>query len=80
MTAFRLGTIKKAHDRPRPRPILAKLSQQGYKYDVYKNVNYLKDLDESKRVFIKDNLQQEVSKQRQELRCLAAAAPIVRPW
>ena len=74
VTAFRLGTINKAHSRPRPRSILVKLSQQGFKYDIYKNVKHLKDLDEGKGVFIKDDLPQEVSKQRQELRCVAAAA------
>ena len=74
VTAFRLGTVNKTHARPRPRPILVKLSQQGFKYDVYKNVKHLKDLDEGKKIFIKDDLPQEISKQRQELRCLAAAA------
>ena len=67
-------TINKTHARPRPRPILVKLSQQGFKYDVYKNVKHLKDLDEGKKIFIKDDLPQEISKQRQELQCLAAAA------
>ena len=75
VTAFRLGTINpKTHARPRPRPILVKLSQQGFKYDVYKNVKHLKDLDDGKKIFIKDDLPQEISKQRQELRCQAAAA------
>ena len=74
VTAFRLGNVSKAHANPRPRPILVKLTQQSYKYEVYKHVKNIKDLADGKRVFIKDDLPPEIAQQRQELRCLAAAA------
>ena len=51
-----------------------KLTQQGLKYDIYKQVKNLKNLDEGKRVYIKDDIPQEISQQRQELRCFTATA------
>ena len=51
-----------------------KLTQQGFKHEIYKQVKSLKNLDEGKKVFIKDDLPLAISQQRQELRCLAALA------
>ena len=74
MTAFRLVNVNKGHARQRPQPILVKMTQQGFKYEIYKHVKNLKDLDDGKKVYIKYDLLLEISQQRQELRCLAAAA------
>ena len=53
VTAFRLGNVNKGRTRVRPRPILVKLTQQGFKHEIYKQVKSLKNLDEGKKVFLK---------------------------
>ena len=74
LTAFRLGTVNKQTTRPRPRPILVKLATQANKFDIYKNVKKLKDTDNTKKVYIKDDLPSDIARQRQDMRCLAALA------
>ena len=73
LTAFRLGSVKKVN-KPRPRPILVKLSTQSIKFDIYKHVKNLRDSDKWKRIFISDDLPREIADERKTLRCLAATA------
>ena len=73
VTAFRLGAVKSSK-RSRPRMILVKLSSPNFKHEIYKNVKKLKDNDSYKRTYVKDDLPEDIARQRQELRCLAVAA------
>ena len=44
------------------------------KYEIYKHVNHLKDNETWKKVYISDDVPQEVAEQRKILRTLAASA------
>ena len=74
VTAYRLGGVNKQTTRPKPRPILVKLTSPTDKYEIYKNVKKLKEKEETKRVYIKDDLPVDIARQRQDMRCLAALA------
>ena len=64
----------KSTKRTWPRMILVKLLAANFKYEIFQNVKKLQDKDIYKQVFIKDDLAEDIARQRQELRCLAAAA------
>lgn len=67
--AYRLG--KKG---PSPRPILVKFSKESIRNEVNRKRFNLKDSDESKNVFLNEDLPAKVNAYRADLRCLVAHA------
>ena len=74
LTAFRLGTVNKSKGPKRARPMLVKLQSQPAKHEIYKNVKKLRDSEETKKIYIKDDLPANIARQRQDLRSLASFA------
>ena len=54
--------------------MLVKLHSQSSKFEVYKKVKHLKESEDTKKVYIKDDLPADIARQRQDLRCLASYA------
>lgn len=67
--AYRLG--KKG---PNPRPILVKFAKESIRNEVNRKRFHLKDSDESKGVFLNEDLPAKVNAYRADLRCLVAHA------
>lgn len=67
--AYRLG-----RKGPNPRPILVKFAKESTRNEVNRKRFNLKDLDESKNVFLNEDLPAKVNAYRADLRCLVSHA------